>query len=53
MSKLQIDRATKELLEDIADYFGCKPDTIRDVWEATLIVWLHNQIKALFPLNIN
>lgn len=40
MSKLQIDRATKELLEDVADYFGCKPDTIRDVWEATLIVWL-------------
>lgn len=40
MSKLQIDRATKELFEDIADYFGCKPDTIRDVWEATLIVWL-------------
>ena len=40
MSKLQIDRATKELLEDIADYFGCKPDTIRDIWEATLIVWL-------------
>ena len=40
MSKLQIDRATKELLEDIADYFGCKSDTIRDVWEATLIVWL-------------
>ena len=40
MSKLQIDRATKELLEDVADYFGCKPDTIRDIWEATLIVWL-------------
>lgn len=40
MSKLQLDRSTKELLEDIADYFGCKPDVIRDVWEATLIVWL-------------
>lgn len=35
-----MDKATKDLLEDIADYFGCKPDTIRDVWEATLIVWL-------------
>lgn len=40
MSKLQLDRSTKELLEDTADYFGCKPDVIRDVWEATLIVWL-------------
>ena len=37
MSKLQLDRLTKELLEDTADYFGCKPDVIRDVWEATLI----------------
>ncbi len=40
MSKLQMDKSTKDLLEDIADYFGCKPETIRDVWEATLIVWL-------------
>ena len=40
MSKIQMDKSTKDLLDDISSYFGCKPDTIRDVWEATLIVWL-------------
>ncbi len=40
MSKIQMDKSTKDLLDDISSYFGCKPDIIRDVWEATLIVWL-------------
>ena len=40
MSKIQMDKSTKDLLEDISSYFGCKPDTIRDIWEITMIVWL-------------
>lgn len=50
MSKIQMDKSTKDLLDDISSYFGCKPDTIRDIWEATLIVWLLKYSQDEKPL---
>lgn len=38
--KIITDKNTKDLIDDVSSYFGCKADMVKDVWEATLIVLL-------------